>query len=80
VNLVAYFKARWKPLVYGFLVGLIAGVVRVSVFVPQQVPDSARFFLIAQIAVAFSALGLFVSNYLELRQRVFQKVKDSQSK
>ncbi|HIB66271.1 MAG TPA: hypothetical protein EYO33_14450 [Phycisphaerales bacterium] len=80
MNLVAYFKARWKPLVYGFLVGLIAGVVRVSVFVPQQVPDSARFFLIAQIAVAFSALGLFVSNYLELRQRVFQKVKDSQSK
>lgn len=80
VNLVAYFKARRKPLVFGFLIGLIAGVARVSIFVPQDVPDSARLFLILQIAVAFSALGLFISNYLELRQRVFQKVKDSQRK
>lgn len=62
----------------GFLLGLLGGVSRVYFFTPAELPNSAKLFLIAQIAVAFTALGLFISNYLELRQRVFEKARLNQ--
>lgn len=75
MNVVSYFRSRMKYIVIGFLVGLIAGYGRTVVFGPPDLPESARWILALQTALAFSALGMFIANYLELRQRIIKKAE-----
>ena len=74
---VNYLRERWKWMVGGFLVGLAAGYARGFVFESPDLTWPQRHFLAAQIAFAFIALALFISNYLELRKRVIKKAAES---
>jgi hypothetical protein len=66
-------------MVCGFLFGLIAGYGRSYAFGPPDLPFSARSFLALQIALGFTALALFIMNYLELRRRVIKKALSSKA-
>ncbi len=76
MNVWAYFRNRIKFIVVGFLVGICAGYGRTVAFGPANLPESARWILVLQIALAFSALGLFIANYLELRQRIIKRAEE----
>jgi hypothetical protein len=75
MNVYTYIRERMKFIVVGFTVGLLAGYARTLVFEPADLPESGRWILALQIAFAFSALGLFIANYLELRQRVIKRAE-----
>ena len=75
-----YFKKRLKPMLLGFLVGIPGGYFRAWYFEPPELGESGRWILTLQIAFAFSVLGLFIANYLDLRQKVFQRVAQEEQK
>jgi hypothetical protein len=77
MGVLEYFKERWKAMVCGFTFGLLAGYGRSYVFGPPDLPFSARSFLALQVALGFTALALFIMNYLELRRRVIKKARES---
>ena len=80
MGLLSYFKKRAKQIVGGFCFGVLIGYGRSYAFGPADLPDSARLILALQIGLAFSALALFITNYLELRQRVIAKAKSESDK
>ena len=77
MGLISYFRERWKAIASGFLVGLAAGYGRSYYFGPADLPFSARSVLSLQVALWFAALALFILNYLDLRQRVIKKARES---
>lgn len=75
MGIVNYFKERWHLILIGFVVGFALGYLRATFLEPAELPQSGRLLMAGQIGLAFSALALFIHNYLELRKRVIKKAE-----
>jgi hypothetical protein len=77
--MISYLKARLKQMVTGFCLGMLAGYARSYYFESDKLDPTGHLILALQTGIAFAALALFVTNYLELRQRVLKKVAQEKS-
>ena len=74
-----YFRERAKPALIGLVIGLIVGWFQPAMLGVKPPEPSARMFLTMQMGLAFTMIGLFVANYLQVRRKVHAKYgKDKQ--
>jgi uncharacterized membrane protein (UPF0136 family) len=67
---MGYFRERAKPALIGLAIGLLVGWFQ-PLLLDVKPPDlAARLFLTLQMGMAFTLIGLFLANYLQVRRRV----------
>jgi F0F1-type ATP synthase assembly protein I len=70
---MGYFRERARPALAGFLVGLVVGWCQPYMLGARPPAIEARLFITMQMGLAFTMIGLFLANYLEVRRRAIAR-------
>lgn len=71
-----YLRYRGKPLLIGFAIGIVVGILQPFAFPQASMVPMDRVFLAAQMGACFAIMGVFLASYFEMRARIVQRYRE----
>ncbi len=71
-----YLRHRGKPMLIGFVIGIVVGSLQPFAFPQASMVPMERAFLAFQMGASFAIMGVFLASYFEMRQRIVRRYRE----